>query len=154
DSVSKFENQDKNDKGDGLSAPRVFRNPTLELDVHVAKQKDGQEKLTMVFKDLENRRQSLDFKIRIRFLKDGKPEVIDISESSIGPSGGAGAEQTVVRQLPANQIRNGIYAVEQVLDWRSAPIKRIDAVNIASLAPDESAQSRRTFVDGQQSYRV
>jgi hypothetical protein len=144
DYVSKFDGIGGEDK----NKVYTFKNPFLEVGVKWA----GGNKLQLSLKNLQNRRQSLDIKLRFRLHKTLEPESYLLGGKYLGPAGTPEAESTRTIELK-DALRTGIYGVEQVLTWETAAVKRIDQITIGSLAPDEIALSHRVFPEGQQPFK-
>jgi len=153
DSVSKLENVNKNDTGDNKETLHTFKNPFWEIGFKFT----GPNKLTMAIKNLQNRRQTLDVKFKVRFTKNMKmePEDLVIGGEPLGPRGTKEADRIIVHEFKDNNpARKGIYSVDQVLTWETAAVKRIDQVSLGSLAPDEFSHSHRTFSEDQRPYKT
>jgi hypothetical protein len=144
DYVSKFDGTGGEDK----NKVYTFKNPFLEVGVKWA----GGNKLQLSLKNLQNRRQSLDIKLRFHLHKTQEPESYLLGGKYLGPAGTPEAESTRTIELK-EALRTGVYGVEQVLTWETAAVKRIDQITIGSLASEEIALSHRVFPEGQQPFK-
>jgi hypothetical protein len=147
DYVSKFDNVDKKDTGDDKTIVHTFKNPFWEIGIKWS----GGSKLNLTLKNLQDRKQRLDVKFKVRFNKSMDPEVIFIGGEPLGPAGSKDAVREVKDfDLGSdNPARKGVYSLDQVLTWETAAVKRIDQITIGSQAPDEIAMDHRDFADGQ-----
>ena len=141
DYVSKFDRVDLDDKAEDKTKVHTFENPYWKLGLKWA----GANSLSLTLKNLQHRRQKLDVKFRVVFNEDKLAEVIEIGGLPLGPSGTEEATRKLTHTFKDTMPRKGIYAVEQVLNWETAAVKRIDQVSVGSLAPDELSHSHRTF---------
>ncbi|GEM_PF-2944477 len=114
-------------------------------------------KVAITVKNNLLRRQKLDVYVRVKFNTQNNPQLssepILIGGEPLDPRGTGKDSQRKEYPLTANTIkRTGIYGVEQVLTWETAPVKRIDHVAIGSAA-DDIAHGHKTFPQGSQPYR-
>jgi hypothetical protein len=140
--------------GEDKAATYTFKNPNYEFKIKF----DGDDKLVVVAKNNQPRRQKLDVWLRIRFNKSDNPlistEKVIVADEPLDPPGGKNAERTVVVNLDRSGIeRTGIYAVEQVLTWETAPVKRLDEIAIGTGLSGGMAHSHRTISVGSKPYR-
>ena len=133
--------------------PITFANPNFELKFEWL----GDGKLAVTAKNLLPRRQKLDVNFRVKFNKSPNQELssepILIDGEPLDPKGIG--KDSFRKEIPLEKgrvQRTGIYAVEQILTWETAPVKRIDHVAIGS-ATSEIAHSHKTFPQGSQPYR-
>src|SRR5262245_7090715 len=138
---------------EGKAAPAVFANPNFELKFEW---EEG-DRLMATIKNMLPRRQKLDVQFRVKFNKspnvDLSSEVILIDGEPLDPKDSK--KDSLKKEIPLEKgriQRSGIFAVEQVLNWESAPVRRIDHVSIGA-ATAEIAHSHKTFPQGSQPYR-
>ncbi len=133
--------------------PALFTNPNFELKFQW--EEDGRFMLTA--KNLLPRRQKLDVHFRVKFNKspnlDLSSETILLDGEPLDPAGGKRASITKEIPLEPGRIqRTGIYGVEQVLTWETAPVRRIDHVAIG-LAAGQIAHSHKSYPQGSKPFR-
>ena len=143
DSVSKF----KGDGGDAKDSPKtyVFTNPYWELTLTFVNKK----RLGIQIKNLLPRRQRLDLDFLVQLQK--KVSTVDqLEKITIGgePLGPLETREMVQEHDVQGQAATGIYGVEQVINWETAAVKRIDQVSLGSLAPGDCAHGHRTYPAG------
>jgi hypothetical protein len=141
--------------GEDKSATYSFRNPNYEFKIKF----DGPDKLVVTAKNNQFRRQKLDVWLRIRFNKADNPRIstekVIVADEPLDPRGLGTDERTVVVNLdPSGIERTGIYSVEQVLTWETAPIKRLDEIAIGGALQNATAHSHRTIAVGSKPYRA
>lgn len=137
----------------GKTTPAVFANPNFELKFEW---EEG-NRLMVTVKNLLTRRQKLDVQFRVKFNEspnlDLSSEIILLDGEPLDPAGTK--KDSLKKEIPLEKDRiqrNGIYAVDQVLTWETAPVKRIDHVSIGSTTAD-IAHSHKTYAQGSQPYR-
>jgi len=118
-----------------------FANPYWQLDLAVVKAPDGFH-IKGTIANVGKRRQSLGkdgrifYWVRLHNDESAKPVALEIQAETLG----AGKEATFQTRKPLDVFKDpeGIFAVEQIFETATAPIKRIDQVALG-------AQSHRTF---------
>lgn len=137
----------------GKATPAVFKNPNFELKFEW----EESDRLMVTVKNMLPRRQKLDVQFRVKFNespnRDLSSEIILLDGEPLDPIGTP--KDSLKKEIPIEKgriQRNGIYAVEQVLTWETAPVKRIDHVAIGS-ASAVIAHSHKTYPKGSQPYR-
>lgn len=151
DYVARFKPESQSDDG------RIFKgkNPYWQLELKL----EG-DKLHVKVLNLLERRQRIDVRFRVQFDKDKAFQVIPrLDRDALGPRGSAGeledpAKPGTKRIMPldvceevldAKQFRGKrIYAVEQVLTWDTAAVKRIDQTSFGIGGSAETSHSHRT----------
>ncbi len=141
-----------NPQGDDKSKPATFGNHYYELKFEW----EG-PKLFVTASNQLARRQKLDMHFRVRFNKNNNiqlsTEKILVGGEPLEPKGAKGDTRKVEIALePGGVQRTGIYEVEQVINWETAPVKRIDEIAIGWPA-NEVAHSHRTFPQGSVPYK-
>jgi hypothetical protein len=121
----------KNDKatkpGATPSVKKTYRNPTWELELTLAQGDKGQNVLRGRIKNLTNRRQPLGIAFRVYLQgnqgKDGAAVALPVDRLPL-PAG----ESAEIKELPipSNLPVETLAGVEEILNWRTAPVKRID----------------------------
>jgi hypothetical protein len=146
DSVSVFERV----KGDDKSGVAEYRNPYFHLAMQISDAKTLQVTIT----NLLGRRQKLEgMKLRVRFKVDkGNDEISElnvVTDSKYGdplePRGDP--KKNDVRTIPIAlppAARKAVVAVEQMLTWETAAIKRIDHIAIGSAVGEDMSFGHRT----------
>jgi len=140
--------------GEDKAATYTFKNPNYEFKMKF----DGEDKLVVIAKNNQPRRQKLDVWLRIRFNKSDNPQIstekVIVADEPLDPPGGKEDQRTVVVNLDRSGIqRTGIYSVEQVLTWETAPVKRLDEIAIGTGLQGGMAHSHRTIAVGSKPYR-
>jgi hypothetical protein len=141
DSVAIF--QSKTDKKDG---EQVFVNPYWELKCRVS---GGKLKITM--KNLLDQRQYPNVTFLFKVTQSGGWVRRPIEGDALAPAGMPKdhPKDTLEREFDAAGLGGvrpeGVYGIQQVLTWRTAAVKRIDAISIGNLALDDCASSHRQF---------
>jgi hypothetical protein len=128
------------DKANGEVARQRFQNPYWQLDLTLVKKPEGGGLvLRGKIKNLARRRQAVqrvDFKVWLTDDPDAPPETVSV-ESEPLPADGEAALQfagVVEKGLsPEKPVKNrstarGLFRLEQVLDDRTVPVKRIDQI--------------------------
>src|SRR5262249_112548 len=136
DDISKFHGGEEK----GTKGKYHFRNPAFALELSLAEDKNLSFKIT----NLLQRTQKLDLNFRVKMSKAGDAAIIPISGLPLPP--GKSHVQTIKYDAKESP-RTGVYAVEQMLTWETAAVKRIDHISIGSIAPDDISHSQRTFPD-------
>src|SRR5262249_43229593 len=136
DDISKFHGGEEK----GAKGKYHFRNPAFALELSLAEDKSLSFKIT----NLLQRTQKLDLNVRVKMSKPGDAAIIPISGLPLPP--GKSHVQTIKYDAKESP-RTGVYAVEQMLTWETAAVKRIDHISIGSIAPDDISHSQRTFPD-------
>jgi hypothetical protein len=146
-----------NPKPEDKSKVHVFANPNFEFAFQWA----GDSKLNVTVKNRHIRRQKLDLQLRIKFNKSPNTvvstETIPIAGEPLDPADPTGrGTDTRKLEIPLDQTgiqRTGIYEVEQMLTWETAPVKRLDQIAIGSVMPEMMAHGHRTMLEGSKPYR-
>lgn len=146
DYVSNFESE----PGKGKYKEQSFKNPYWELKLSLA----GGNKLKVTIKNRLSRRQKLEFPLLVRTTenKNFPPDKVQIPGEPLNPKGMNGDTRTMEITLDNGPTRTGIYAVQQVLTWETAAVRRVDNVNFGKLGEGES-ESNRTFPEPLKPYR-
>jgi len=139
DSISVFKLQSKT--VDKRGVPVVYTNSFLEAELTL----DAKNNLTFKVKNRLPRNQKLDLLFRVKTNKGLQSELIKVSGPSLKPAGTQG--DSFVKEEPeaGDSPRTGIYSVEQVLNWETAAVKRIDYISIGSADTSEISHSHRTY---------
>jgi hypothetical protein len=135
DDISKFQGGEEK----GAKGKYHFSNSTFALELILAEDKSLSFKIT----NLLQRTQKLDLNFRVQMSKTGTAPIIPISGLPLAP--GKTHVQTIKFDKAKESQRTGVYAVEQLLTWETAAVKRIDHVSIGSVAPDDISHSQRSF---------
>jgi hypothetical protein len=135
DDISKFQGGEEK----GAKGKYHFRNSTFALELILSEDKSLSFKIT----NLLQRTQKLDLNFRVQMSKTGTAPIIPISGLPLAP--GKTHVQTIKFDKAKESQRTGVYAVEQLLTWETAAVKRIDHVSIGSIAPDDISHSQRNF---------
>lgn len=141
-----------NPQAEDKSKPAVCFNPYFDLKFEW----DG-PKLFVTVKNLVPRRQKLDVYFNVRFNKSANAslstERIPIGGEPLEPFGQKNDSRRLQVSLMEGGIqRNGIYEVEQVLNWETAAVKRIDQIAIG-WPSGEIAHSHKSYPEGSKPYR-
>jgi hypothetical protein len=141
-----------NPQAEDKSKPAVCFNPYFDLKFEW----DG-PKLFVTVKNLIPRRQKLDIYFNVRFNKSANAslstERITVGGEPLEPFGQKNdARRFQVSLMEGGIQRNGVYEVEQVLNWETAAVKRIDQIAIGWPA-GEIAHSHKTYPEGSKPYR-
>jgi hypothetical protein len=147
DAVSKFTGK----AVDGLGKTATFTNPYWELTMTAA----GKKKLDVKIKNLLPRRQKLDLAFRLQLQKKVNtvnPEIMFIGGEPRGPKGSSD-DTLELKYDVQEQAATGIYDVEQVINWETAAVKRIDHIALGSIAGGDCCHSHRTFPEGLKPFR-
>jgi hypothetical protein len=135
DDISKFVGgEDKAAKG-----KYHFKNSSFALELNLLEDKSLSFKIT----NLLQRTQKLDLNFRVQMSKQGTAPIISISGLPLPP--GKNYSQTIKFDPAKEAQRTGVYAVQQLLTWETAAVKRIDQITIGSIAPNDIAHSHRSF---------
>lgn len=137
DSVSKFEGKG----GKEANKDYHYKNPLWDIILKW----DGALTLDAKFTNLLPRRQRLGFKLRV-FTGDKSLQVIDLAKyekTAFYPHGTPGDTQELKLQFPNQAIPNtGIFEVEQVLNWETAAVRRIEGIYISQLGEGNPENDR------------
>jgi hypothetical protein len=150
DYVSIFEGKG----GEAQNTNYTFKNPYWELTLNWS----GANILEVTIKNLLNRRQKLEFDFLIRMNNNTSfpPEKIQIPglplEPRDTPKGAPKDSRTVQIKLPPGVQRTGIYKVEQVLNWETAAVRRIDNICFGPLG-EGIPQAHRIFPEPLRAYK-
>ena len=126
----------KDAKGKAAAQPedryhKVFRNPFWELELTLAQNAKGEYVLRGKITNIGKRREPLDaFLVYLTnppFELATKPAVLAIEHEPVSVGKSVEIKETKIDQ---NLSIDGITGVEQVLSWRTAPVKRIDQLLI------------------------
>jgi len=108
---------------------KIFRNQNWELDLTLAKNEAGKYVLRGKLKNISDRRQILAETVFKVFLQDHSPDssyaLVSINGEPVAVEETIPIKDVVVLE---SVIVREISGVEQVLNWRSAPVKRIDSL--------------------------
>ena len=106
---------------------RVFRNQNWELDLTLAKNEAGKYVVRGKLKNITNRRQILAETVFKVFLQDHGDSyaLVSINGEPIAANDSMPIKDVIV---PDSVSVRELYGVEQVLNWRSAPVKRIESL--------------------------
>lgn len=138
DSISLFKGKAVEKKGETASFENSFFKAELTLD--------AKNNLVFKVKNRLPRGQKLDLLFRVKMNKNLQAELVKISGPMLTPAGSAGDfHQHELIPEPADSPRKGIYSVEQVLNWETAAVKRIDYISVGSSDASEYSHSHRTF---------
>jgi hypothetical protein len=144
DSVSIFEGKGGDAKG--AVQAFTFTNPYWELTLTVA----GKKKLGVKIKNRLPWRQRLDLNFQVQLQKNtARKETIFVGGEPLEPH----KERELKDHDVQGQAATGIYGVEQVINWETAAVKRIDHISFGSLAAGDCAHGHRTFPEGLKPFR-
>lgn len=111
---------------------KIFRNPDWELDLKLTSTigQGGNRQYTIggTIKNISNRKQALGivFKVLLEDREDSTAfELLPVDRPALAAGESAPLKEVKVRQQVTVA---GLFGVEQVLNWRTAPVKRIDQV--------------------------
>ncbi len=135
--------------GEKMGATYTFKNPYWELSLTLA----GKKKLGVKIKNLLPRRQKLDLDFRVQLQKNVSNsddlETITLGGEPFAPLETRELIEHDVGGLPAT----GIYGVEQVIDWETAAVKRIDHISLGYLTAEDCCHGHRTYPEGLKPFR-
>ena len=124
----------------------AFTNPYWQLTCRVTSEGTLQVKL----KNLQDQRQflsNLQFSFKLSPDPSVPPLTRPIEGMPLAPAGTADGKDTLEKTFTPAQLGGapprGIFGVTQVLNWRTAAVKRIDSVRIGSTEPLDCATSHR-----------
>src|SRR5262249_10943923 len=118
--------------GEKIGYGMEFTNPYWKLKIHLEEENGKREKLNIDIWNLLGRRQRLDIFFLVKLHKTLPPEKIFIAGEPLMPKGSDGESRKVTITLNPGIAREGVFAVEQVLNWETAAVKRIDQIAIGS----------------------
>lgn len=104
----------------------VWRNPYWEIGLEL---RNGTT-LDVTVKNLQTRRQKLEFNLLVKFHKSFEPERVLLGGRP--PLDGGEQAKLAPIELPDGPARTGIYGVRQLLTWETAAVKRIDQIVIGT----------------------
>jgi hypothetical protein len=110
---------------------KIFRNPYWEFDLTLAGPDRGKYRLRGKITNISKRKQPLDTKFKV-FLQDPRSS----DEPSFQPLTVAGLPLAVGESKPIDEpvqeqrAIEGLFGVEQVLNWRTAAVKRLDDLQL------------------------
>ena len=147
DSVSVFQGKGGDAKGNKPQT-YTFTNPYWQLTLTLINKK----KLGVTIKNRLPSRQRLDLDFLIQLQENAnydQYEKITVGGEPLGPHES--------RDLPEHPVQGqaatGIYRVEQVINWETAAVKRIDHISFGSLASGDCSHGHRTFPKGLKPFR-
>jgi hypothetical protein len=158
DSVAKFDGKG----GSELDKEYVFKNPYWQLSGRLTTDGKGktERKLKVKIKNLLDQRQDLDVTLLMTLAKGRSPVRVKIEGVARGPMGTtdskAVAGDTMEVAFDAAKLGmtpQGVFAVEQVLTWKTAAVKRIDNVSMGSIDPNDCSLSQRLVAKGLKPFR-
>jgi hypothetical protein len=110
---------------------KVFRNQTWQLDVALAQNSSGKNVLKSKLTNITNRKQYLGETVFKVFVQRPGPDQQYAEIHINGEPMAAGDTLRIPDQVIPDQVPvDHVYGVEQVFNWRSAPVKRIDKLVI------------------------
>jgi hypothetical protein len=111
-----------------------FRNPYWELDLTLSTNSSGKRLLKGTVTNISKRRQPLECTFRV-YLGDysSAPGLLEVIHDPVSVGEKVTIPETV---LPDSLSGGGLAGVEEVLTWRTAPVKRIDRVEMGEAAHD------------------
>jgi hypothetical protein len=118
---------------------KVFRSPIWEMELTLSRNDKQKYVLRGTLTNISKRRQTLGETVFKVYLTDrgGDFAQINVNREPMG----VGEKHVIKDELvPEHVIVQGLFGVEQVLTWRTAPVKRIDRMEIG----DRAAFSSRT----------
>jgi hypothetical protein len=121
---------------------KVFRNAYWEFDLALVGPESGKYFLRGKLTNIGKRKQPLDTKFKV-FLQDTRAaddpsfQLISLGDLPLA----VGESKQINQQVEAQKAIEGLFGVEQVLNWRTAAVKRLDDLKLM-----EPAQSSRTIV--------
>jgi hypothetical protein len=154
---------DKEDKGDQEAKPapakpkpapppappsdpfkKKFHNAVWELSLNLTHDNKGQYSLSGDIKNITKRSQALGIVFKV-YLQEQHGEDSSFTPLPIDRLPLAAGESASFKDIPvlSQKAIEGLYGVEQVLTWRTGPVKRIDAL---SLNQPSSRTANRTLV--------
>ena len=145
DSVSNFTPKTEGKKEE-RNKPYAFQNSYFDLELKL----DKDETLFFKITNRLARKQSIDlsFRVLLNGTKGHEEEIIKISGDALMPAGTKGQDFYAKSFPKQKDDRTGIYSVQQVLNWQTAAIKRIDQISIGSNEAGDVSHSQRTLVLG------
>ncbi len=146
--VSKFKS-----KGLDIDEKHTFENAYFEVKLKLDR---TNKELSFEIKNRTSRRQKLDLEFRAQ-LNTFQAESIRPSGDPLMPAG-SGENKDTFKQIfpvdPKEPARNGIYGLEQVLNFETAAVKRVDHISIGSNEVNGPSHSHRTYADGLRAFEV
>lgn len=129
---------------------QTFTNPYWQIDIKLA----GPRKLAVKITNLLPRRQKLDLPFLVRLhepaAKQPPEQIIIGGRDPLNP--GESWEPSIdldkVEKAPT-----GIYGIEQVINWETAAVKRIDHISIGSMSGGDCCHSDRTYTVGLRTFK-
>ncbi len=133
-------------KSDERNKAYAFRNSYFDLELTL----DKEDTLSFKIKNRLARKQSIDlsFRVLLNNAKGFKEEIIKISGFPLEPAGAKDRDYFVQSIPKGKDERTGVYSVQQVLNWQTAAVKRIDQISIGSNDTGDMSHSQRTFPTG------
>jgi hypothetical protein len=124
----------------------VFTNPYWQITSRVT----SEGNLVVKLKNLQDQRQylsNLAFLFKLSPDANVPPRKQPIEGMPLAPAGAADGKDTVEKTFTPAQLGGspprGIFGVTQVLNWKTAAVKRLDNVRIGSTEPQDCAASHR-----------
>jgi hypothetical protein len=107
---------------------KVFRNPNWQVDLTLARNAKNKWVLRGKITNISKRKQSLGIDFNVYLDDQGaSPALITVD----GPQLAAGESTVIPEQAVAEQLTvKQLFALEQVLTWRTAPVKRLDDLRL------------------------
>ena len=127
----------------------VYRNPYFELTLKLV----SDTRLSVTIKNLQNHRQKLEVRFRVRFDEKSEAEKIFVDGEPLDPFGTTDDKKnpkdslTKEIELGVGPPRTGIFSVSQLLTWETAAVRRIDQIAIGSLDGTDISVNHRMFPD-------
>jgi hypothetical protein len=152
DSVAKFTGKGGKEKDKDY----VFTNPYWQLTCRVT----ADQQLKVTIKNLLDQRQDLDVAFLVWVTSKGSPARIKIEGLPRGPAGtpetktaaGDSLEQTF-DSARLGAVPQGVFGVAQVLNWKTAAVKRLDNISMGSSSPEDCSLGHRLQGKSLKSFR-
>jgi hypothetical protein len=110
---------------------KIYRNPYWEFDLTLAEQTRGKYVLRGKITNISKRKRALDTKFKV-FLQDPRA-VTDPSSQPVTVQGlplAVGESKDVNQTVDSQRAIEGLFGVEQSLNWRTAAVKRLDDLQL------------------------
>src|SRR5207248_2814888 len=111
---------------------KIFRNPYWEFDLTLAGTDRGKYVLRGKLTNLTKRKQALDIKFKV-FLQDpntvADPSFVELTVADL-PLAAGDSKEIANQPVPEQKAIEGLFGVEQVLNWKTAAVKRLDQLQL------------------------
>jgi hypothetical protein len=120
---------------------KIFRNPFWEFDLTLAELSPRKYVLRGKITNISKRKRSLDTKFKV-FLQDPR-QLADPSFQPLSVAGlplAVGESKEVSQPVDPQRAIEGLFGIEQILNWRTAAVKRLDELQL--MYPSSRTASR------------